>query len=105
MGCSGPLGLPAVLLRGLVLIQELLCLKGGEWGTGCGEWNSDPPVFLSGLSHLSTISLTASEMYKTALICIKLPFGQNAFPLKPVWQHLLEQKGSQVWETTKSEML
>lgn len=64
-----------------------------------------PPVFLSGLSHLSTISLTASEMYKTALICIKLPFGQNAFPLKPVWQHLLEQKGSQVWETTKSEML
>lgn len=50
-----------------------------------------PPVFLSGLSHLSMISLTASEMYKTASLCIKLPFGQNAFPLKPVWQHLLEQ--------------
>lgn len=35
--CSGRLGLPAVLLRGLVLIQELVCLKGHLWRP-VGDW-------------------------------------------------------------------
>lgn len=101
MSHSDPLSLTAVP-SDLVLIQELYARKGisrGQRGTGCGKRSRDPAcLFVWAFLLISDISDCFRNVQTQPCFVSQLPFGQNAFPLEPVWQPLLEPQGSQVWE-------